>query len=143
MKKIICILLIISLINCNQEAERLSLVNFKNYKLDKLDIFSFGLGFDEGCNIEVNENGKHVNVKVTFNEVGEFLSPAVEGDYDIRNDTVFLFWKYNSAKGKASNLISYDAHTIVWEYDFIVDTTYTFIFLSDSTSCTIINDNNK
>ncbi len=131
MRKIILLPIFLLYLSCSREPSGVSLINFKTYEVE-LDVFKYGDGLKGNYVLVKKQKGNNVNIAITFNQEGVFLSPAIEGAYNLKNDTIFLTWKYNEDKEEFPNASHYGKYTMVWEYDFKVDTIYDFIFLLES-----------
>lgn len=121
MKYLMFITAIFCMIYACQE-EKARLIYFTHYEYDALS--------DRLVNnlIEIDKQEEKYIVKVLFREGGYYTGEHIQGDFNVSNDTIFLSYKYVEEKDKYKNHYFVHSPIIAYEYHFITDKTYTFIY---------------
>ena len=118
---IIILFNILLTISC-QSNSSIELITFKRYKLDTMN---HGLGLDT-CLIEIERNEVYDKVKLILEIASYYPGDHIQGDFDVRNDTIFLMTKYDKSKDKHPNSYFLNLSSVVHEYHFYTDTVYQY-----------------
>jgi len=121
MKYLILILGLYSISSCQEK--KVELIYFTHYQIDTLNdsLPAYHV-------IEVNKKEEKYIVRVFFWEGGYYTGEHIQGDFKVSNDTIFLTYKYIEEKDKYKDGYLVHSPTVAYEYHFVTDAAYTFVY---------------
>jgi hypothetical protein len=119
MKYLIVVMLFCGMYSCQEK--KAELIYFTHYELDTLPdtVRTF---------IEIKQQKEKEVVRVIFRELGYYTGEHIQGDFKVSNDTIILTYKYIEENDKNKDIHISHAPFVAYEYHFITDSVYTYIY---------------